>query len=162
MVPMPYREMSDLQLLELAMYREARGEPTEGKRGVGHVIFNRSLTTSWWNYHRAGILANVILFPYQFSSFDAGDPNANVWPQDDDTAFQECCSIANSILHGVDPDITNGATYYFDRSINWPTAWGAQSDYEETLDVGRLRFFRLKPVNGNTAEEVQEASADEN
>jgi spore germination cell wall hydrolase CwlJ-like protein len=144
MNPMPYTEMSDLALLQLCMWREARGEVYDGKRGVAHVVKNRSLVDSWWNGHIVGSLSRVILQPYQFSSFSSGDPNANKWPSDDDPSFADCCSIALGVMSGSDADNTNGATYYFDISIGWPVAWGNKADFTETLDVGRLRFFKPK------------------
>jgi N-acetylmuramoyl-L-alanine amidase len=140
---MDYSEMSDLALLQLCIWREARGEPTDGKRGVAHVIKNRSLRASWWNRHIPGSLSRVILFPYQFSSFNANDPNQGKWPSVGDESFAECCQIANSVMTGADADNTDGATYYYDDSIAWPKAWGNQSDYVNTLNVGRLNFYKL-------------------
>ena len=145
---MQYSEMSDLALLQLCIWREARGEPYDGKRGVAHVVRNRSLVATWWNGRILGSLSRVILRPYQFSSFNPNDPNADKWPSDGDISFPECCAVALAVMGGSDADNTNGATYYFDTSIEWPAAWGAQSSYVETLDVGRLRFFKPSPVSG--------------
>lgn len=151
--------MSDLALLELCIWREARGERYDGKRGVAHVIINRSLEPSWWNYSTAGNLANVILHPYQFSSFNATDPNEHKWPDDSDPSFAECCSVATTIMTGSDPDNTDGAVYYKDSSIGWPSAWGQQDNYDQTLAVGRLTFYKPKPANN--AEDVSRASLGE-
>lgn len=160
MQPMDYKEMSDLALLQLCLWREARGEESDGKRGVAHVIVNRSLTPAWWNYHRAGILGNVILFPYQFSSFNPGDPNEKLWPEDDDTSFQECCSIASAVLSGSDPDLTGGAVNYFDISVSFPADWGSESQWVNTLNAGRFRFWKKAPLNN--APTVQDAATNEN
>jgi len=143
---MPYSEMSDLALLELLIWREARGEPTDGKRAVAHVVKNRSLAPSWWNAHTVGNLKAVVLQKWQFSSFNLHDPNSDKWPQDDDPSFAECCAIATSVINGADPDNTAGATSYFDTSIEFPSAWGPEEDWEETLDVGHLRFFKPKSL----------------
>jgi len=146
MIPMPYNSMSDLALLQLAIWREARGEPYDGKRGVAHVIVNRSVESNWWNGHQAGSLKRVILQPEQFSSFNANDPNADKWPLGDDPSFNDCCVAATSVMSGSDPDNTNGATYYYDTSIQWPRAWGNEANYVNTLNIGRLRFWKLKPI----------------
>lgn len=154
MNPAPYNEMSDLALLQLAIWREARGESYDGKRGVAHVIVNRSTVSSWWNHHVAGSVAKVILQPYQFSSFNRGDPNETKWPPDVDGAFAECCAVALAVTGGSDADLTNGATYYYDTSIEWPEAWGTQSEYENTLNIGRLRFW--KPIAHSTPSDLDE------
>ena len=92
--------MSDRDLLRLCIWREARGEIYMAKRGVAHVVHNRSLTAAWWNHHMAHILANVILYPYQFSSFNPRDPNETKWPEDDDPAFVDATRIADALIAG--------------------------------------------------------------
>jgi hypothetical protein len=142
MNPQPYNELSDLVLLEIACWREARGEPFDAKRGVCHVIKNRSLSPAWWNGHIAGSLSRVILQKWQFSSFNLGDPNETKWPEDEDPAFAECCAAAVPVYMGTDEDNTDGATSYYDTSIEFPQAWGPQGGWVNTLNVGRLRFWK--------------------
>jgi spore germination cell wall hydrolase CwlJ-like protein len=142
MIAQPYTNLSDLALLELCCWREARGEQFDGQRGVCHVIRNRSLVPSWWNGHIAGSLSRVILQKYQFSSFNPGDPNETKWPADDDPAFAECCAAAMPVYLGYDEDNTAGACWYYDTSIGWPKAWGDQNLYVQTLAVGRLLFWK--------------------
>jgi spore germination cell wall hydrolase CwlJ-like protein len=143
MNPQPYNELSDLPLLELCVWREARSEPFDGKRAVAWVIKNRSARASWWNEHIAGSLSRVILHPYQFSSFNATDPQRDKWPNDSDPVFADCCAAAIPVYTGDDDaDPTLGATYYYDTSIEWPSAWGEQSEFVNTLNIGRLRFWR--------------------
>src|SRR5205814_8949474 len=101
---MPYEDMSDLGLLELAIWREARGEGFNGKRGVAHVILNRTEVGTWWNHHIPSSVAHVVLQPYQFSSFNVGDVNADKWPADDDLDFSECVGAAALVSSGSDED----------------------------------------------------------
>jgi N-acetylmuramoyl-L-alanine amidase len=155
----PYDQLSDLVLLELCVWREARGESFEAKRAVAWVIHNRTIEPKWWNGHIAGSISRVVLYPWQFSSFNQGDINHDKWPYDDDPSFAECCAAALPVYMGSDKvDPTNGATAYYDTSITFPKAWGEESDWENTLNVGRLRFWKLKPVLRTTAEEVTDAS----
>lgn len=146
MQPRPYNQLSDLATLQLVIWREARGEPFDGKRGVAHVVRNRTLVAAWWNGHIAGSISRVVLQPYQFSSFNPNDPNSDKWPDDADPSFAECCAAAVPVYLNHDEDNTDGATYYYDASIDWPLAWGNQDLYENTLNVGRLLFWKLKPV----------------
>jgi N-acetylmuramoyl-L-alanine amidase len=141
-----YDQLSDLVLMELCIWREARGEGFDGKRAVAHVIRNRTMKAEWWNRHIAGSVACVVLQPWQFSSFNPTDPNADKWPDDADPSFVECCAAALPTWQGTDSDNTDGATHYYDTSIDWPHAWGDQSKYENTLNIGRLRFWKLKPL----------------
>jgi len=134
----PYDQMSDLSLMALCCYREARGEPADGKRGVCHVIQNRVNKPGWWGRD----IRSVILKPYQFSSFNTDDPNTNIWPMDNNPAWTQCLSAASAILVGQDPDLTQGALYYHDSSITFPKAWGPEVGYVKTLTVGKLSFYR--------------------
>jgi len=133
-----YTELSDLTLLALCCWREARGETFAGMRGVCHVIHNRTLKPGWWGHD----WKSVILKPFQFSSFNSSDPNSYKWPEDDAPSWTACMAAASAIYTGQDEDLTEGATYYFDTSISWPKAWGKEEDFVNTLNLGRLRFFR--------------------
>jgi spore germination cell wall hydrolase CwlJ-like protein len=134
----PYDQMSEMSLMALCCYREARGEPQDGKRGVCHVIQNRAEKPGWWGTD----IKSVILKPYQFSSFLANDPNSIIWPMDNNPAWTQCLSAASSVMFGSDPDPTDGALYYHDSSITFPKAWGKEEDYVKTLVVGKLSFYR--------------------
>jgi len=141
MLPQPYNQMPDYALLALAVYREARGEPMSGKKGVAHVIRNRTLQPGWWGTD----WKSVILKPWQFSSFNPNDPNNNVWPSDGEQAWTDCLSATSAVMFGDETDLTDGACWYHDVSMGWPEAWGNQEDYMQTLAVGRLLFYRLLP-----------------
>jgi len=134
----PYGELSDLSLMALCVYREARGETIFAKRAVAHVIKNRASQPGWWGHD----IQSVVLKPWQFSSFNANDPNSTVWPADDSPSWTDCLSAAAAVLVGEDPDSTDGATFYHDLSMDWPKAWGKETDFVNTLNIGRLRFYR--------------------
>ena len=153
-MPIPYENLSDLHLIALAIWREARGEPIEGKRGVAFVIANRVRKPGWWGKD----WKSVILKPWQFSSFNSNDPNSSKWPTDDsDPTFNDCLTAAYEAHDGLGADPTSGAFYYHDTSIPFPKAWGEESQYENTLTVGRLKFY--KPITYSNRDAVQEASA---
>jgi N-acetylmuramoyl-L-alanine amidase len=140
--PVPYAHLSELELLALCVWREARGEGLLGKRGVAHVIQNRAAHPRWWG---GPSLHSVILKPWQFSSFNPGDANAEKWPGDCNPWFVDCEEICQAVLRGADEDITGGATSYHDISIP-PPAWATDGSNELTLAVGRLKFYRLAPA----------------
>jgi len=139
MEPTPYKELSDLQILALCIWREARGEGMLGKRGVGCVVRNRINAKSFFGHDWKA----VILKPYQFSSFNSDDPNSIKWPVDRDEAWEECLDTAAEVLGGAE-DVTNGALYYFSPPLNDPPhAWGK---VWETAHIGNLQFFKSMPT----------------
>lgn len=154
MQPQDYNALSDVSLMALCIWREARGESPDGQLGVGHVIQNRAKKGGWWGHD----IHSVVLKPWQFSSFNAGDPNSTRWPDDESGSWTNCLSAATAVIVGKVADITNGATHYFDVSIPWPKAWGQESEYENTLNIGRLRFYKLLPPSNHQA--VAEAAAE--
>jgi len=141
MQAVPYSELSALDLMKLCVWREARGEKILGKRGVAHVIQNRANDPSRWGHD----VRSVILKPWQFSSFNAADPNSSKWPAPGDSSFQDCENICEAVAAGKDEDITSGATSYYDISIA-PPRWATDGSNVLMLAVGRLRFYKLAPT----------------
>jgi spore germination cell wall hydrolase CwlJ-like protein len=138
MEPIAYDEMTSEALLSLCVWREARGEGMLGKRGVAHCILNRVNARSFFGHD----VQSVILKPYQFSSFNASDPNADKWPAVDDPSWMDSQAAAHQVLSWNDPDLTSGALYYFSPPLTAPPhAWGSVG---VTLVVGNLTF--CKPV----------------
>lgn len=137
----PYQELSDSELLALCCWREARGETLDAKIAQCWSVKNRVLKPSWWGHD----WKTVILKPWQYSSFNANDPNSEKWPEDGSEAEEQCIQIAESVINGSIEDPTNGATNYYDTSIEFPKAWGSESEWENTLDIGHFRFWKLKP-----------------
>jgi len=146
MESVPYDDLSDLSLLALCCYREARGETIYAKRAVCHVIKNRTLKPGWWGSD----WKSVILKPYQFSSFNSNDHNTYVWPVDNEASWTDCLAAASAVMVGDDPDVTEGAEFYHDSSISFPKAWGKREDYVNTLNIGKLSFYRHEPHTGNS------------
>lgn len=140
MQPTDYASMSDTALMALCIWREARGELFLAKKCVGHVIKNRAAKGGWWGHD----VHTVILKPWQFSSFNPGDPNSTKWPDDNETSWTDSLAASSAVLVGGDFDPTGGATYYYDSSIEWPKAWGNQDNYENTLNIGHLHFWKPK------------------
>jgi hypothetical protein len=150
--PETYEEtLSELQLLTLVVWREARGESLDAKRAVAHAIKNRVQHPSWWGRD----WRTVIMKPWQFSSmpiFQDGkninpDPNCEKWPDDDSPSETDSLSVASGAYLDLDDDPTDGANHYHDTSMSWPKAWGPFTGYVNTVNIGRLKFYRLLPAN---------------
>lgn len=85
----------------------------------------------------------MILKPWQFSSFNAGDPNETKFPDPeqvaDYAAYTEIRDMCSAVLAGTDEDVTGGACWYIDSSIA-PPKW--TEGLEISLQAGRLTFYR--------------------
>ena len=101
-------KLNDRQILALAIYGEARGEPAEGKIAVGSVIMERVDHRDW----DGKTVHEVCLKKYQFSCFNPGDPNrgkllnlAEHWDEAmvTDPALNDCYTIAHGLLDGTIP-----------------------------------------------------------
>ena len=137
-----YNQLTDEQLMALCVWREARGEGILGKRGVCHVILNRIKKGGWWG----GTVQGVVLHKYQFSSFNANDPNSKLWPADDEADWLDCLEEARAALAGESEDVTSGATFYWSRPLTaTPQAWGPG---RETVQIGHLHFWTPLPATG--------------
>jgi spore germination cell wall hydrolase CwlJ-like protein len=135
---MAYEQYDDLHLLALCVWREARGEVNDAQLGVACSIRNRVDKPGWWGTD----YRSVILKPWQYSSFNAGDPNSIKFPDETDSVWLQCLENASLVINGNCPDNTDGAQSYFDKSLdNNPPKWAATMTH--TLDIGRLHFYKV-------------------
>lgn len=126
-------------LLALCIWREARGETIPAKVGVAWVIRNRAKNPSWWGKD----WISVILKPWQFSSFNVGDPNATKFPVPEDTSWIACLQAAEIAWEGIETDPVDGATHYFDKSLDAnPPKWATDGSMVKVCDVDSLRFWK--------------------
>ena len=134
-----YDSYSDHDLLALCIWREARGETRDGKFAVGCSIRNRVNHPRWWGRD----YRSVILDPWQYSSFNAADPNSNKFPHPGDSAYDDCEACATSVLNG-DADMTGGAVSYFDKSLDAnPPTWPSSPQFAHSVDIGAFHFYAL-------------------
>jgi spore germination cell wall hydrolase CwlJ-like protein len=132
----PYKS-SELMLLALCIWREARGESIEAKRGVASVIRNRCALAPAQGF-KSTASANI-LKPWAFSSFMQGDPNAVKYPAEADPSWHD--SLAAAGIDGKSPDLSCGAVFYYSKPLTCaPHAWG---QVYHSATIGGLEFYRL-------------------
>ena len=132
------QETYALILVAICIWREARGESMEAKRGVGWTIRNRVLAAGWFGKG----WVDVILKPWQFSSFNAKDPNAVKLPHEISQGWEECLLVAHEVIAVAGTDPTGGATHYFDNSMNGnPPAWAVGQT--PTVEIGAFNFYKI-------------------
>lgn len=114
-------------ILALTLWREARGEGREGMYAVLCVIRNRG-----------GDLIAQVEKKWQFSSLTApGDPMLVQWPLVGDPQFTVSMDLVTNVA--TLPDITNGATHYFNPSVVLPT-WA--KSMTKVASIGHHDFYR--------------------
>lgn len=129
----------EYSLLALCIWREARGESYQGKLGVGWSIRNRVMTPkAWWGND----YEDVILKPWQYSSFNQNDPNSGKFPGNPktDTAWSECMAVAETVYTEAAPDPTNGATHYHVASMDPKPTWALTAQFK--VQLGNHLFYK--------------------
>jgi len=110
--PSTKERMHTYYLLARIIFAEAAGEPYEGKVAVGCVIRNRVKSPRWPNTYEKVI--------YQYKQFPG--VNSPLWylfdkdnelTEEEQKIKQQCLEIAKKILLNKQPDITCGATHYY-------------------------------------------------
>lgn len=116
------------------LYQEARGEPDDGRKAVAHVLWNRVRSHKW-----GGTMAEVCLYPMQFSGWNVHDPNRMETARvpDDDPTLSELRAILTAAQTEDDP--TTGAQFYYATSIPEPT-WAQSMTF--VGQFGHQRFYR--------------------
>jgi len=66
-----FSRLTNLELLTLLLYGEARGEGLDGMLAVASVAMNRVAQPGWWGKD----IKSIILKQKQFSCFNEDDPN---------------------------------------------------------------------------------------
>ena len=108
---------NDLKILAKTIYGEARGELNNFGLApliaVGNVVLNRI------RKNFANSITDVCLAPYQFSCWNPKDPNYEKLKNLDEssTIFKTCLKVAQNLIEGKWPDLTDGCDHYHAKSI---------------------------------------------
>jgi len=136
----PRPPVDEADILARTLWGEARGESARGMEAVAAVVMNRLAVARrrgrhWWGDSVAGICRA----PWQFSCWNAGDPNrAKLLAVDSrDPAFAMALRIARRAMSGRLPDPTGGATHYHAAGVS--PAWAAGK--APSAEIGRHLFY---------------------
>lgn len=132
-----------IDIMARTIWGEARGESLAGKEAVANVILNRLKRAQqrgsfWWG----NSIEEICKKPYQFSCWNANDPNfAKIQNVDDsDPQFAICQRIARRALNGVLSDNTFGADHYHSTAIL--PKWALEKIPVAT--IGHHVFYKLE------------------
>lgn len=140
---------SDLKTMALTVWAEARGESTTGRKAVAWVIRNRFENPGWWSVAGGGIprhtLEAVCRAPYQFSCWNAKDPNRARLDDPSTLAradYQAIRAVCAAVLAApIDDDPTKGADHYCTLAVAPKTAWA--KGRTPAVVIGHHAFYRL-------------------
>jgi len=117
---MDLNEISDMDILALTIYGEARGEPIEGQIAVASVIRNRA--AAWHRTYR-----EICLAPEQFSCWNTNDPNypllislSRQLANDidlTDAVLKQCLAVADIVYNNDSMDNTHGSLNYITKAL---------------------------------------------
>lgn len=146
-LPAQAKQLTDMFLPTLCLYREARGESLQAKQGVAWSIRNRVDHPSWYGKTWVDVVTKYCQYtsmnpPKDKVTGKAWDPNLIVYGSGDDPAWQECVKVIFDVRCSNVPDPTGGATFYFDKSMDKnPPVWAKQ--YVHTADIGNIHFYKV-------------------
>lgn len=124
----------EVRCLALALYHEARGEPSEGMRAIAHVVVNRAASPHYPNSVCGVIKDGGETPPCQFSWWcDGRSDNPR-----NRRAFTRAEVIALLVLSGGSEDLTDGATYFHANNVS--PYWSKL--FTPTVTVGGHTFYR--------------------
>lgn len=126
----------DVDILARTLCGEARSEGARGMQAVANVVMNRVRDRRWPN-----TAAAVCLQPYQFSCWNANDPNRAYMLRlsSGDNIFRQALNIAQEAVSGNLPDITGGANHYHTHESKPYWSKGETP----IASIGGHRFFNL-------------------
>ncbi|WP_422020192.1 cell wall hydrolase [Pyruvatibacter mobilis] len=113
-----YRTLThDTDIFARTIWGEGRGETRREREMIANVIMNRVADHRW-----PGTPAGVCLQPWQFSMWNANDPNRAKAEAVtiSDPIFRQCIDIARAAQTGDLPDYTGGANHYATHSTRRP------------------------------------------
>lgn len=107
--------MNDTEVLARTLFGEARANDVEDAEAIACVIMNRVGYRNW-----PGTISEVCLQPWQFSAWNANDPNRNRILRAERGAskwFDACWQIAERAVKGEVRDRTRTSTHYHTRAV---------------------------------------------
>lgn len=126
------RDLLRVFALALCVWREARGETMLGKLLVAQTVENRVNDPRWPDTY-----VGVITQRLQFSAFNAGDPNALMFPSESDAAWPDCVSAAQFVI--ASPGSVTTANHYHTTGVS--PAW--KNDARIVAREGAHVFYAL-------------------
>jgi N-acetylmuramoyl-L-alanine amidase len=130
-------------LLVTLVGREARGEIYDAMLGVAWSVRNRVTQPRYWGHDWLSVMAHPEAYSSIYPPTKDNDPNLRVYPDMTNAKWALVLEACENAYWGIGPDPTNGATHYYDRSMDDdPPTWATDPQSEHVRDIGDLHFFK--------------------
>ena len=150
------RQAIDLCMFVILIGREAGNQQDDAMLDVAWSVKNRVLRPGFWNWGRDW--ETVIETKWQYSSINGPDDDANLrkYPNLNVEPWERCLAIAEKVYCGDVPDPTNGATHYYDVSLDPDRTkgrpdkrpqWATNGGCIWLFDRGSFHFYRPAVIN---------------
>ncbi len=119
-----------------ALYFEAGNQKHRAKVAVGHVIFNRTISSKkdvCWVIKRPKQFSYRSTRAFRTQRIDLKNPMVRA-------AMESAVKAANQVLQQKYPDITNGARYYLNPVLATDLSWSKV--FVKTVKIGDHVFYR--------------------
>jgi N-acetylmuramoyl-L-alanine amidase len=137
------QQAMELALLVLLIGREGRGETYEAMLAIGWSVRNRVTQPRYWGHDWITVISHPEAYSSMVPPMSDNDPNLRVYPDLKSSKWALVVEAAEAAYTGVGPDPTNGATHYYDRSLDdRPPAFATDPHSVHTCDIGDLHFFK--------------------
>jgi hypothetical protein len=127
----------DIDTLARTLYGEAEANNAADAKAIAWVVVNRARHARW-----PDSVAEVCLQPFQFSCWNANDPNRARILAARSSWFQRCREIALGVLNGEIADPTSVSTHYYATFVKQPKwAKGKKPVYRVTHAKNHEHLF---------------------
>lgn len=142
------KKLQDAYVVVATLWGEARGEGDVGMQAVLNVIMNRAKN----NFNGAVGVAlkpkqfsvwNGINDPYQYANNLAAKARANKLKDADLKSYRQAIILVDKAMKGQLPDITGGATFYFNPKLANPS-WAKKLKFLKR--IGNHDFYGTLPA----------------
>ena len=125
----------DIDALARTMFGEARNQAAEGMQAVGNTIMNRVAKQTWYGLTPYEVCHKA----YQYSCWNETDPNCEIITQVNPSSpvFADALQIAQGVVNGTLPDLTDGSTHY--QVIGTNAAWSV--GHTPAVTIGQHQFY---------------------
>lgn len=130
----------EIDFLARTIYGEARGENLETRLYIGWVIRNRvNGPASFGNTYE-----DVVTKPFQFSSWNEGDPNHDDVMHPSGSEWKVCQALAQAIYYASEEhNPIPGVYHYFDLTLDEnPPSWAKAGSIFIIEAIPKIRFVK--------------------
>jgi hypothetical protein len=140
-----YLQAIEYGTLVLLVGREGRGQTYDAMLGIAWSVRNRVVEPKYWGHDWLSVMSHPEAYSSMVPPRTDNDPNLRVYPDAASPKWDLVFQAAEAAYWGVGPDPVQGATHYFDSSMdNNEPPFATAPTSEHIRDIDSLRFFKAQ------------------